>query len=75
MDTRVLKDKEDLKKWDELIENSKHGTIFHKSYWLNTNDNLLNKQLRIYGCFEENQKGMERIVNYKSSCHRRARGD
>ena len=55
MDINVLDTMEDLKKWDELVESSPHGTTFHKSFWLNTCSESLNKKLKIYGCFEKEQ--------------------
>jgi hypothetical protein len=38
--------------WDDLVKNSPHGTIFHRSAWLQTCSNSLGKQLEVYGCFE-----------------------
>jgi len=37
--------------WDELVGASPQGTIFHKSFWLETSSDLFDKDLRIYGCF------------------------
>jgi hypothetical protein len=51
---RKLK-KDEYKIWDELVENSPHGTIFHSSDWLTTCSKLLNKKLKIYGCFENEE--------------------
>ena len=44
--------RDEYKIWDELVESSTHGTIFHKSFWLSTCGELLNKKLKIYGCFK-----------------------
>ena len=52
IEVRELK-KEEYKMWDELVERSPHGTIFHKSFWLTTSSEMLNKKLKIYGCFEK----------------------
>lgn len=38
--------------WDELVDSSPQGTIFHKSFWLNANSEFFNQKLRIIGCFE-----------------------
>lgn len=54
IEVRELK-KEEYKIWDELVERSSHGTIFHSSNWLTTCSELLNKKLKIYGCFKGNQ--------------------
>lgn len=42
----------DFEKWDELVNESRYGTIFQSSDWLNTISDILNKNLKIYGCFE-----------------------
>jgi hypothetical protein len=47
--------KEDYELWDELVENSPHGTIFHSSDWLTTCSEILNKKLKIFGCFENEE--------------------
>jgi hypothetical protein len=47
--------REEYKLWDNLVEHSPHGTIFHESNWLSTCEELLNKKLKIYGCFENNK--------------------
>lgn len=54
IEIRELK-KEEYKMWDELVERSPHGTIFHKSFWLTTSSEMLNKKLKIYGCFENEE--------------------
>jgi hypothetical protein len=47
--------KDEYKVWDELVEKSPQGTIFHNSSWLTIHSELLNKKLKIYGCFENDQ--------------------
>ena len=46
---------EEYKIWDELVETSPNGTIFHSSDWLTICSKSLNKKLKIYGCFENNK--------------------
>ncbi len=41
--------------WDDLVEKSPHGTVFHKSDWLAICKEVLNKNPRIYGCFQNNE--------------------
>jgi len=41
----------DLSQWDELVAQSPHGTIFHKTAWLNSCAEFTGKKLRIFGCF------------------------
>jgi hypothetical protein len=45
-------DKDRYEAWDDLVDASPHGTIFHKSYWLTACSELLNRQLTILGCFQ-----------------------
>ena len=47
--------KDEHKTWDELVKSSPHGTIFHNSSWLTIHSELLNKKLKIYGCFENEE--------------------
>ena len=47
--------KDEYKMWDELVENSPQGMIFHSSDWLTACSKSLNKELKICGCFWENQ--------------------
>lgn len=54
IEVRELK-KNEYGVWDELVENSPHGTRFHSSDWLTTCSELLNKKLKIFGCFENGQ--------------------
>jgi hypothetical protein len=54
IEVRELK-KDEYKIWDELVEKSPHGTIFHNSSWLTIHNELLNKKLKIYGCFENEE--------------------
>lgn len=44
----------DLSQWDRLVEQSPHGTIFHKTAWLYTCAEFTGKKLRIFGCFRDN---------------------
>jgi len=41
--------------WDNLVESSTYGTIFHKSWWLKTNSKLLNRKFKIYGFFRKKE--------------------
>ena len=45
----------DLTQWDALVDNSVHGTIFHKSGWLNACARSLGKKVKIFGCFQNGQ--------------------
>jgi hypothetical protein len=45
----------DLAQWDALVDNSPHGTVFHKSGWLNTCALSLGKKVKIFGCFHDGQ--------------------
>lgn len=47
----VKSDKYDI--WDELVVNSPHGTIFHTSNWLTLCNKSLKEDLKIYGCFKD----------------------
>jgi hypothetical protein len=38
--------------WDELVNESPYGTIFHSSFWLTACSRALGNALKIYGCFE-----------------------
>jgi len=42
-------------RWDRLVDDSPHGTVFHKSFWLTTCAASLNKKMRIYGCYERGE--------------------
>lgn len=53
MEVREIKEV-DYGLWNELVERSSQGTIFDKSFWLESSGALLNKELRIYGSFKEN---------------------
>lgn len=46
-------DASEYKLWDELVENSPHGTIFHTSDWLNICKESFGHDLRIFGCFDD----------------------
>lgn len=43
----------DLSQWDELVAQSPHGTIFHKTAWLNACAEYTGKKLKIFGCFRD----------------------
>ncbi|WP_440951829.1 GNAT family N-acetyltransferase [Methanococcoides sp. FTZ1] len=53
-EVRIL-DKGEWKIWDQLVELSPHGTIFHNSEWLSRCSESFNKDLKIYGCFENDE--------------------
>jgi hypothetical protein len=42
----------DLIKWDELVASSRHGTIFNSVDWLNIYKDTMNRQIKIFGCVE-----------------------
>ena len=66
IEVRDLK-RDEYKMWDELVEKSLHGTIFHSSDWLTTCSDLLNKKLKICGCFEKGELvGSCSLYIYKS---------
>jgi hypothetical protein len=41
--------------WDDLIEKSPYGTIFHTSDWLTICKDVLKKDFKIYGCFQKDK--------------------
>jgi len=43
----------DLSQWDELVAGSPHGTIFHKTAWLNACAEFTGKKFKIFGCFRD----------------------
>jgi hypothetical protein len=43
----------DLSQWDELVARSPHGTIFHKTAWLNACAEYTGKKFKIFGCFRD----------------------
>lgn len=45
----------DMPQWDALVDHSVHGTIFHKSGWLDACAGALGKTVKILGCFQNNQ--------------------
>jgi len=45
--------KGDLSQWDELVWQSPHGTIFHKTAWLNACADYYGKTPKIFGCFRD----------------------
>ncbi len=46
-------DPAEYKLWDELVETSSCGTVFHTSDWLTLCRDTFSKDLKIYGCFQE----------------------
>ena len=45
----------EYKLWDDLVKESPHGTVFHTSGWLAICRDVLNKNLKIYGCFQNEE--------------------
>lgn len=45
----------EYREWDLLVEEAQPGTLFHTSDWLETYRNVLSKNLRIYGCFRNDE--------------------
>ena len=45
----------EYKLWDDLVKESPHGTVFHTSDWLAICRDVLNKNLKIYGCFQNEE--------------------
>jgi len=43
----------DYSQWDELVDQSSHGTIFHKTGWLDACARSLKKKVKIFGCFQD----------------------
>jgi hypothetical protein len=69
----------DLLKWDELVDRSPHGTIFHKNGWLEACGRALGKEVKIFGCFQNGslvggcslfleKKMRDVLYNAKSTC-------
>ncbi|MCX5844421.1 MAG: GNAT family N-acetyltransferase [Deltaproteobacteria bacterium] len=52
LDSRELT-RDDLSQWDALVDHSIHGTIFHKTDWLNACAQSLGKKVKIFGCFQD----------------------
>ena len=48
-------DSSEYELWDDLVEKSPHGTIFHNSDWLVVCRDVLNEDLKIYGCFKNDE--------------------
>jgi hypothetical protein len=72
VDTRELTE-DQFEMWDELVDTSPHGTVFHKSYWLTACSEILRKKPRFYGCFEDDQLvGGCSLYTFKSSFFKRA---
>jgi len=45
----------DYHQWDTLVDYSRHGTIFHKTGWLDACARALGKKVKIFGCFQDGQ--------------------
>jgi hypothetical protein len=45
--------KADLPQWNALVDHSSHGTIFHKTGWLDACARALEKKVKIFGCFQD----------------------
>ena len=43
----------DFPQWDALVDNSAHGTIFHKTGFLDTCARSLGKKVTTFGCFQD----------------------
>jgi hypothetical protein len=43
----------DLSQWDDLVDYSPQGTIFHKTGWLDACARSLKKKVKIFGCFQD----------------------
>ncbi|RPJ78923.1 MAG: GNAT family N-acetyltransferase [Alphaproteobacteria bacterium] len=41
--------------WDLLVEKAQPGTLFHTSQWLEICRDVLSRELRIYGCFRDDE--------------------
>jgi hypothetical protein len=52
-DVTELSRGDDLSQWDELVDLSLHGTIFHKTGWLNACASSMGKRVKIFGCFQD----------------------
>ena len=55
IEARVLK-KSEYPIWDELVESSPQGTIFHTSNWLGICSDTFEKETKIFGCFNNNDE-------------------
>lgn len=55
MDIKII-DNNYLQEYDELVDNSMEGTIFHKSWWLNIFKEYYGKsyEIKLYGAFKNN---------------------
>jgi hypothetical protein len=51
VEVKILKQNE-YNRWDEFVNESPQGTIFHTTNWLVTASKVLNENLNIYGFFE-----------------------
>ncbi len=54
IETRELAPSE-YKEWDLLVEEAQPGTLFHTSQWLEICRDILLRDLKIYGCFKNDE--------------------
>jgi hypothetical protein len=52
LDSRELV-RDDFSQWDALVDHSVHGTVFHKTSWLDACSQALGKKVKIFGCFQD----------------------
>ncbi|MCK9592384.1 MAG: GNAT family N-acetyltransferase [Methanoregula sp.] len=45
----------DFAQWDALVDQSVHGTVFHKTGWLDASARALGRKVKIFGCFQDDQ--------------------
>lgn len=43
--------KDEYDEWDKFVDDSTYGTIFHKTYWLES----FKENFKVYGCFKDNK--------------------
>jgi len=54
LETRILEDSE-YPLWDDLVDSSPQGTIFHTSDWLGICRDIFEKEPIIFGCFSDDE--------------------
>ena len=54
IEARILEESE-YPIWDELVENSPQGTIFHTSDWLGICSDTFGREPKIFGCFNNDE--------------------
>lgn len=66
----------EYREWDLLVEKAQGGTLFHTSKWLEIYRDILSRDIRIYGCFKNDDlvggcplfvKNIKRILKMASS--------